>query len=148
MIVLFYAPPFYPAIHSGNHPLIRQTAEELEAYAAQRHGIRLQRQAYFGGISDLSYCGLQYPASSMQPLVANMPLWERGYSIPLQELEAFQVPVLNVGPVGRDAHKWTERLDVEFAFVTLKEMLAHCVERLLTNSRRMVSPNSLSSGQE
>jgi arginine utilization protein RocB len=131
MIILFFAPPFYPAVSSGSHPLIRRTAAKLEAYAARQHGVHLQRQQYFGGISDLSYCGLQYPAASMQPLVANMPLWDRGYTIPLQALEAFDVPVLNLGPIGRDAHQWTERLDVEYAFVTLKDMLARCIDILL-----------------
>ena len=48
------------------------------------------------GISDLSYVGLQYPLDSMSSLVDNMPLWDKGYSIPLQELEEFDVPVLNM----------------------------------------------------
>lgn len=135
MIILFFAPPFYPAVSSRNHPLIQRVAAELERYAEQRHQVRLQRQHYFGGISDLSYCGLQYPAASMQPLVANMPLWNKGYSIPLQELEAFDVPVLNLGPVGRDAHQWTERLDVDYAFDTLKDMLSYCVHLLLRDGQ-------------
>ena len=37
----------------------------------------------------------------MSSLVDNMPLWDKGYSIPLQELEEFDVPVLNMGPVGK-----------------------------------------------
>jgi arginine utilization protein RocB len=67
----------------------------------------------------------------MQPLVANMPMWDQGYSIPLQELEAFDVPVMNLGPVGRDAHQWTERLDVDYAFDTLMDMLPRCIHSLL-----------------
>lgn len=131
MIILFFAPPFYPAVSSRSHPLIKRVAPRLEAYAEQKHGVRLKRQNYFGGISDLSYCGLQVPAAAMQPLVANMPLWEKGYSIPLQAMEAFDVPVLNLGPVGRDAHQWTERLEVDYAFDTLHKMLSHCIDLLL-----------------
>lgn len=134
MIVLFFAPPFYPAVSSRTHPLIARTAAEMETYARERHQITLRRQNYFGGISDLSYVGLEYPAASMQPLVANMPLWDRGYSIPLQELEAFDVPVLNLGPVGRDAHQWTERLDIDYAFGTLMDMLPHCIQTLFKHA--------------
>ncbi|MEK3746289.1 M20/M25/M40 family metallo-hydrolase [Brevibacillus sp. FSL K6-0770] len=135
MMILFFAPPFYPAVSSRNHPLIQQTVAEMEAYAREQHQVTLLKQNYFGGISDLSYVGLQYPAASMQPLVANMPLWDNGYSIPLQELEAFDVPVMNLGPVGRDAHQWTERLDVDYAFDTLKDMLPKCIQSLLRNGR-------------
>ncbi|MED4568245.1 M20/M25/M40 family metallo-hydrolase [Brevibacillus agri] len=135
MIILFFAPPFYPAVSSRNHPLIQKTVAEMEAYAREQHQVTLRKQNYFGGISDLSYVGLQYPAASMQPLVANMPLWDNGYSIPLQELEAFDVPVMNLGPVGRDAHQWTERLDVDYAFDTLKDMLPRCIQSLLQNGK-------------
>ncbi|MFJ9497994.1 M20/M25/M40 family metallo-hydrolase [Brevibacillus centrosporus] len=131
MIILFFAPPFYPAVSSRRHPLIQRTTAEMEAYAAEQHQVTLLQQNYFGGISDLSYAGLQYPAASMQPLVANMPLWDQGYSIPLQALEAFDVPVMNLGPVGRDAHQWTERLDVDYAFDTLRDMLPRCIHSLL-----------------
>ncbi|MED4751582.1 M20/M25/M40 family metallo-hydrolase [Brevibacillus choshinensis] len=131
MIILFFAPPFYPAVSSRNHPVIQRVAAEMEAYAREQHKVTLVNQNYFGGISDLSYVGLQYPAASMQPLVANMPMWDRGYSIPLQELEAFDVPVMNLGPVGRDAHQWTERLDVDYAFDTLMDMLPRCIHSLL-----------------
>lgn len=133
MMILFFAPPFYPAVSSRNHPLIKRISAEMESYARDQHKVTLVKQNYFGGISDLSYVGLQYPAASMQPLVANMPLWDNGYSIPLQELEAFDVPVLNLGPVGRDAHQWTERLDVDYAFDTLMDMLPRCIQSLLSS---------------
>ncbi|MFD2368762.1 M20/M25/M40 family metallo-hydrolase [Brevibacillus sp. GCM10020057] len=131
MIVLFFAPPFYPAVSSRQHQAIQRTVAEMEAYAQGQHQVTLVHQHYFGGISDLSYVGLQYPAASMQPLVANMPMWDRGYSIPLHELEAFDVPVMNLGPIGRDAHQWTERLDVDYAFGTLLDMLPRCIHSLL-----------------
>jgi arginine utilization protein RocB len=130
MMVLFFAPPYYPAVSSRNHPLIHTVVCRMEEYAKEKHGISFQHQRYFGGISDLSYVGLQYPAASLHPLVANMPLWDKGYSIPLQELEEFDVPVLNLGPVGRDAHQWTERLDVDYAFGTLFDMLPVCINEL------------------
>lgn len=131
MVVVFFAPPFYPAVSSRNHPLIQQVVAEMMDYAAVKHGIQLQKQNYFGGISDLSYVGLQYSADSMQPYTDNMPLWDKGYSLPLRELEAFDVPVLNIGPVGRDAHKWTERLDVDYAFDILPDLLEEAIQRIL-----------------
>ena len=139
MIVLFFAPPYYPAVSSRHNPLIKEVVYEMEKYAHQTHGITFKSQNYFGGISDLSYVGLQYPANSMRPLITNMPLWNNGYSIPLRELEEFDVPVLNMGPVGRDAHQWTERLDIDYAFETLLDMLPVCIQKLFIPSNVLPS---------
>lgn len=131
MIVLFFAPPFYPAVNASEHPRIQRVLPELLSYAQRDFGVEFETIHYFAGISDLSYVGLQYPMESLDGLVTNMPLWERGYSLPLQELQALDVPVLNLGPIGRDAHKWTERLDTEFAFATLPALLRRTVHLLL-----------------
>lgn len=123
MMILFFAPPFYPAISSYKDPLINNVVQAVQKYGLASHGVDFEKRNYFNGISDLSYAGLQYPAASMISLTANMPMWERGYSVPLKELEVFNVPVLNIGPVGFDAHQWTERLDIDYAFETLKDLL-------------------------
>ncbi|WP_035351566.1 M20/M25/M40 family metallo-hydrolase [Fictibacillus gelatini] len=136
MIVLFFAPPYYPAVCSRNHPLIQQVSSEMMDDAIAKHGVTLKQQNYFGGISDLSYVGLAHPAETLHPLVANMPLWNNGYSLPLDDLEQFNVPVLNLGPVGRDAHQRHERLNVDYAFETLLDLLPVCIEKLFSANQR------------
>ncbi|NUK30005.1 M20/M25/M40 family metallo-hydrolase [Parageobacillus sp. VR-IP] len=130
VIVLFYAPPYYPAVNSSADPLIGQLVAKLKTYAKETHGVSLVQQHYFGGISDLSYAGLQQSPASLRALTDNMPLWNRGYDLPLDALAKFQVPVLNVGPVGRDAHQWTERLNVPFAFTTVKAWLEYTIKEV------------------
>lgn len=131
MIVLFFAPPYYPANSSRNHPKIKQAIEEMIAYAGENHGIKMHQQNYFPGISDLSYAGLQESTAGLQPFVRNMPMWEKGYALPLAELEELNLPIINLGPVGKDAHKWTERLDTHNAFHTLADMLPVLINKLL-----------------
>jgi arginine utilization protein RocB len=131
MIVLFFAPPYYPAVSSRNHPIVEHVIPAIIDYAYERHAVVLTSQHYFGGISDLSYVGLQQPVTSMFSLTSNMPLWNKGYHLPLSEMEQFNVPVLNLGPNGKDAHQWTERLDVDYAFETLFDMMTACIHELL-----------------
>lgn len=131
MIVLFFAPPYYPAVSSRNHPCIRRVVDEIIGYAKNQYNLELNEQNYFAGLSDLSYVGLEKTASSLGCLISNMPLWDQGYSIPLDVLEELNIPVLNLGPVGKDAHKWTERLDVDNAFDVLREMLPITINQLL-----------------
>jgi arginine utilization protein RocB len=131
MIVMFFAPPYYPSVSSRKHPRIQWVVQEMMDYAKENYNIELKKQNYFAGLSDLSYTGLQTPISSLGCLTSNMPLWDKGYSIPLDILEELNIPVLNLGPIGRDAHKWTERLDIDNAFNVLRDMLSVTITRLL-----------------
>lgn len=131
MIVLFFAPPYYPAVSSHQHPRIKRALEEAIAYAQEQQQMTLKHNYYFPGICDLSYATLQEPVSRLQPLTSNMPLWDKGYTLPLYELEALNLPVMNLGPIGKDAHKWTERLDVNNAFETLVAILPVAIRKLL-----------------
>ena len=60
-----------------------------------------------------------------------MPLYGNGYSLPIDDLRVLNVPVINVGPIGKDAHQWTERIDLQFAFETLADLLPYTICKLL-----------------
>ena len=130
MIVIFFAPPFYPAISSGKNGLISNLVNELKQYMHDTLNMEFHIQNYFAGISDLSYVGLNYEKSSIESLINNMPVWDKGYSLPIEDMKKLNVPVLNIGPIGRDPHKWTERLDADFAFGTLVDLLDLTIEKL------------------
>ncbi|KYG31318.1 M20/M25/M40 family metallo-hydrolase [Priestia endophytica] len=128
MIILFFAPPYYPAVCTDDHPLVKKLVQILTKTGAEKYGIAFHKQLYFGGISDLSYVGLNHALETFLPLVHNMPLWKKGYDIPFSDLEQFKVPVFNLGPRGRDAHQWTERLDVNYSFGPLMDLLQMTVK--------------------
>jgi arginine utilization protein RocB len=130
MIVLFFAPPYYPAVECSDIPLIQTLVARLKRYAKEKDNVDLVQQHYFGGISDLSYVGLHQSFSSLQSLIEQMPLWNQGYSLPFEAMKKLDVPVLNVGPVGRDAHQWTERLNVPFAFEVVKDWLVQTLDEV------------------
>jgi arginine utilization protein RocB len=140
MIVLFFAPPYYPAVCSRKNEMIQQVVSDIVAYAKEEHEIELQKQYYFGGISDLSYVGTEYGAEKVESYVANMPLWEQGYSLPLSALENFRVPVLNLGPFGKDAHKWTERLEIDYAFGATHDLIVNCIHKLFALEIAQANP--------
>ncbi|KAA6451551.1 M20/M25/M40 family metallo-hydrolase [Bacillus swezeyi] len=129
LIVLFYSPPFYPAVSSKDDPLIRAVIGDVAEYAAQRYGLEFKEVQYFPGLSDLSY--LQLQKQSVDAFTANMPLFNQGYSLPSGQENALFVPVINIGPAGKDPHKWTERLHVSFSFGQLPELLQLAIRKLL-----------------
>lgn len=112
--------------------MIRNTADQLMHYAAARYGIALREVQYFPGLSDLSY--LQLEKQEVDAYTSNMPLFNRGYSLPSGRDQALYVPVLNVGPAGKDPHKWTERLYMPYSFEVLPDLLSFTISALLKQS--------------
>lgn len=131
LIVLFFAPPYYPAVNSSDHPLISSLVHTLTARAHAIHGITLQEDRYYGGLSDLSFGGSSQD-HDISVLVDNLPLWQHGYELPLASMQQFNVPVLNVGPWGRDAHQWTERLDFHYAYHVAQDLLRETVRHTVS----------------
>ncbi|EWG09949.1 M20/M25/M40 family metallo-hydrolase [Cytobacillus firmus] len=127
MIVLFYAPPYYPAINTADHKDIQSLSSTLVRFTREEFGKELHAVDYFNGISDLSYAGLQGDLSEMECYNSNLPGGQELYSIPFDEMSQFKAPVINVGPIGRDAHQKTERLHMPFAFEQLPKILEHLI---------------------
>lgn len=126
-VVLFVAPPFYPSISSAGDVTVRRVIGTVSQVAEARYGVMLKEQLAFPGLCDLSYAGLGKSAEAMNELVHNMPLWQQGYELPLDILEQLNIPVVNFGPFGKDAHKWTERLEAKYSFEVLPDLLQEAI---------------------
>lgn len=126
--------PCYPFIENrdGNSgdELIKKIAYEIADYAKEKHEIKLSIHEFFEGVSDLSYCGLRGRGKKYLPYIKNVPGWGKLYSWPVSDLEYFDLPVINIGPWGKDIHKFTERVNVEYAVSILPELLQLFVQRI------------------
>jgi len=56
-----------------------------------------------------------------------VPGYRTLYELPLQALRKLDIPVLNLGPVGKDAHKHTERIHERYAFEVYPALLCKAV---------------------
>lgn len=134
LILLGFLPPFNP--HRGNlrkstkEKRVLEVAEALINEAKDRFGEVLQCIEYFGGITDLSYLGFQGEPQELEALAKNLPGWGTLYYLPMEALTALDVPVLNIGPAGKDAHKNTERLEIPYSLEVVPELLREAVDRL------------------
>jgi arginine utilization protein RocB len=61
----------------------------------------------------------------------NMLLWGDVYSIPFDDLDEISMPVMNVGPWGRDIHKYTERVFKEDLINRAPDLMAFAIEEIL-----------------
>lgn len=146
-IVVGYAPPFYPAISclDSDDNFYRMVDRGIKAALNLPEGVghaaggsylldngkELKVKTYYPYISDLSYLALPYTADELQIMQNNMPTLGRSYRVPLQTMKALDLPVINLGGYGFDAHKWTERVERDYSLRILPELLASIVMEIL-----------------
>ncbi|WP_086428056.1 M20/M25/M40 family metallo-hydrolase [Staphylococcus cornubiensis] len=122
-VITFYAPPYYPATNASFHPLVEAINDTITNTAKQQFNRVSKRIHYFNGISDLSYVAPSPNGSGFDAFRDHTPVFGQTYHIPFEAIERIQAPFLNCGPIGKDAHKVTERLHQQSAFEELPVML-------------------------
>ncbi|MGD6834510.1 M20/M25/M40 family metallo-hydrolase [Sutcliffiella halmapala] len=128
MIVLFFAPPYYPAVVTEDDEMMGNARAFISKWKKGAN-IEFVEQRYFSGLCDLSFIGKgDYTAKNRLP--HNIPVYGATYTLPFQEMEELQMPVFNLGPVGKDPHQWTERLNIKFSFDEFPPILADFVRSL------------------
>ena len=63
----------------------------------------------------------------------NTPGYGEGkiYSLPLADMQVLDLPVVDIGTVGKDAHKYTERIETRFTFEYTPELVYQTILNLL-----------------
>ena len=132
-VVLYYSPPYYPHIAATPCPLHEAVAQ----VASDHPDLNLSVEEFYPFISDMSYLRLD-ANDDLTALTANMPVWRAegavaragDYTLPLAEIAALDLPVVNFGPYGAGAHQRGERLVMSYSFETLPRLLLETIERL------------------
>ncbi|MEH7253499.1 M20/M25/M40 family metallo-hydrolase [Neobacillus niacini] len=129
-IVLLFAPPYYPAVNSSDDDLVKNCVQYVREKGLEKFNLPVKQVHYFNGISDLSYVNYQDEGEGWTAFKANTPVWGSSYSIPFDEMAKLNAPVLNVGPLGKDAHKRTERLHIKSAFEEVPSLVEGMIKMI------------------
>ncbi|SDK95407.1 M20/M25/M40 family metallo-hydrolase [Lacicoccus qingdaonensis] len=135
--ILFLAPSYYPAVNASDDPELEKKIKYIQKIFKSEHDVDAKQIHYFNGISDLSYVNYTGSEAGWMSFMENMPVWGEPYTIPFKEMQNLKAPVLNVGPYGKDAHKMSERLHKDSAFIYTPDVL-----RKLMTSYIQQAPNN------
>ncbi len=134
LIILLFAPPYYPSALNENNTekekKVLQEIQDLIQYSKDQFGVEFFCCPTFPGLSDNSYFGIKNGTKITEALKPNMPVWGISYDLPAEALEQLNVPVINIGVLGKDAHKYTERLHLPFSLEVTPKLLMYYLERL------------------
>lgn len=135
VMVLYFAPPYCPhntlKKEDENEWKLKERLEKLAKQVGEKTGETYEVKQFFPSLSDSSYLKIDDDEASISCLVKNFPAYDTLYPIPLQKIKRLNIPAVNFGVYGKDAHKWTERLYMPYSFEVLPELIIEAVDEFL-----------------
>ncbi|MCL2862077.1 MAG: M20/M25/M40 family metallo-hydrolase [Firmicutes bacterium] len=116
VIVLALVPPLYPCTGNKSADLgergnaVTKVLDDAVDFTKKELKEDCRIKEYYNGISDLSYSMFPFEKEVADYIDKNMLRNKELYNLPLDIIKAVSMPVLNIGPWGRDIHKYTERV--------------------------------------
>ncbi len=136
VVIVFFTPPYYPHVYvdenarEKDRALLNAMTEAVETVSKTCEHKIVQKK-FFPFISDLSFARAPKEDSIIRSLKENIPGFGDLYDLPLGAMQDLDVPVADIGVAGRDAHRFTERLEAEYSFATTPELIYNTVLGLL-----------------
>lgn len=133
VVIAYFSAPYYPHIYVEGK---REKEEKLlnavkDAANALDTKYDIVVKKFYPYISDLSYASAPKEDKVIDALKDNMPGYGTKYDLPLKEMQQLDLPVVNIGPFGKDAHKFTERLEKEYSFSVAPQIVYNTILNLL-----------------
>lgn len=133
-IVVALSGPYYP--HINNDFIDKKLEDSLEkiinTYSKEHYNLTFHPEPFFMGISDLSYVSFAGNSNDAEIIKKNSPGWDVIYKIPFKDLINLEMPVVNIGPWGKDLHKITERVLTDDVYEKIPMIIKHVIEQTLT----------------
>lgn len=127
IVVFGLIPPYYPVASSAKENNVIALLEELSNFCEES----IHAEQFYTGISDLSYTRAERAEEAVHVMNSLMPFYGEGYSIAFDILEKWQLPGVNIGPMGFDLHKKEERVHKDDLLVKTPEIIDHAIRFVL-----------------
>ena len=134
-VVVFIAPPYCPRnTLKSNVPEEKEMLESVNGLLkeiAEETGENLRLMQFFPVLTDSSYLKIDDDQQSIDALIKNFPDFKGLYNVPIESIQRLNIPAFNFGCLGKDAHKWTERVNTAFSFGILPSIIQKTIEKFL-----------------
>ncbi|MCX7884481.1 MAG: M20/M25/M40 family metallo-hydrolase [Caloramator sp.] len=132
-IVIAFSPPYYPDKSADLKDVrvlkLHSIIDEVIEIAKTKYLHTIEKQNYFTGICDLSYTGIK-DEGKINKISSNLLGLGLNYNLPIESLKKLNIPVANIGGLGKDFHKYTERLNISYSFNVVPKLYKHIINRI------------------
>lgn len=135
VIVIFFATPYVPrnfvkGVTDAEKQLLghlNEVIHEMEAETGEQFAVH----KFFPSLTDSSYLALDDTDEEIAALKSNFPGMDVLYPVPIDKIRRLNIPALNFGGWGKDAHKMTERVYKPYTFHTLPRLIRNFCLKML-----------------
>ncbi|WP_071458707.1 M20/M25/M40 family metallo-hydrolase [Bacillus massilinigeriensis] len=115
---------FYSSLYSPRVEITGKNKREAKLIAALDRSVKEIQPSYskpivikdfFPYISDMSFVAISDDETSLAAAAENNPAWGSKLTVDYDAVRALNVPVINLGPYGMDAHKKYERMEMHYS---------------------------------
>jgi arginine utilization protein RocB len=131
---------FYSSLYSPRIEVTGKTEDERKLIEALKQAVTTVQPEYnepivvrsfFPYISDMSFVALSDDDEALDAASRNNPSWGKKFYVEYQDIRQLNVPVINIGPYGLDAHKRYERMEMEYSLEVVPNLTNEVIKNLL-----------------
>lgn len=131
---------FYSSLYSPRIELTGRTEDEQNLLTALEEAVEeiqpmyehpIVSRNFFPYISDMSFVAISDNDEGINAVSNNSPGWGTKLNINFQDIKDINVPVINIGPYGVDAHKKLERMEMDYSLEVVPNLTNLVIEKLL-----------------
>lgn len=133
VVIVYFTPPYYPHVYVEGSTEKEKNLLDAVADAVEKTDTdyKVVYKKFFPYISDLSYASAPKDPKIIASVKMNMPGFGKTYKLPLEDMQKLDLPVLDIGAFGKDAHKFTERIEKRYSFEVTPELVYRTIMNLL-----------------
>lgn len=138
-IIVYYGSVYYPRIE-----ITGQSQAEEHLLTAVNHAladveteasISIRLRKFYPYISDMSFLSISDDQDGLEAYTANFPAWGLKHHLDFDLISHLNLPVVNIGPYGLDAHKRLERMDIDYSCQVVPNLILSTIKQLLVVER-------------
>jgi len=131
---------FYSSIYSPRIEVTGETEDERNLIEALDMAVETVQPEYeepivirsfFPYISDMSFVALSDDDEALDAASRNNPSWGTKFHVEYQDIRELNVPVINIGPYGLDAHKRYERMEMDYSLEIVPNLTKEVIKNVL-----------------
>jgi len=134
-IIIFYSSIYSPCVEvTGKNEkeqkllaALEQSVDEIQPTYEYPIVIR----NFFPYVCDMSFMAMSDDEEGIQAVCENNPSWGTKHYVNYQDIRDINVPSINIGPYGYDAHNKYERMELTFSTEIVPEITNGVIKRLL-----------------
>ncbi|UED80886.1 M20/M25/M40 family metallo-hydrolase [Lysinibacillus sp. CD3-6] len=134
-IILFYSSLYSPRVEvTGKNQKEKNLLIALD-YAIEKvqphYNKPIVQRNYFPYICDMSCVAINDDEDSIQSVINNNPSWGTKHFVDYKAIRDINIPAINIGPYGYDAHNRYERTELKYTMEIMPNLTKLVIDKLL-----------------